>query len=97
LSRDAGSGGIIPFPQVYAISALDALRRGDPGFDRLMRRIGKKMEEIEMGKAAGVAGEISARLERIADPARLRNVPERGRLAARRFLEAIQRQLKTFS
>jgi len=96
MGRETGSKEIIPYPQVYAISALNALRRGDEGFDRLMRRVRKKIEEIEARKIAGVAGEISSWLEQIADPAGPRNITARARQAALRHLAEMKRMQKKF-
>ncbi|MFZ5634417.1 MAG: dynamin family protein [Bacillota bacterium] len=96
LGRDAGSSEIMPYPQVYAISALNALRNGDEGFDRLLRRIRKKIEEIETRKITLAAREIRECLEKIAgeDPAGQYNIPARARQAARRRLEELARMEK---
>lgn len=96
MGRETGSKEIMPYPQVYTISALNALRLGDEGFDRLMRRVRKKIEEIEARKIAGVAGDISSWLEQISDPAGPKNIPERVRQAARRYLGEMERLQRIF-
>ncbi|MCL6612025.1 MAG: dynamin family protein [Peptococcaceae bacterium] len=96
LGRDAGSKEIIPYPQVYTISALNALHRGDEGFDRLMRRVRKKTWETEARKVNGAAGEIKAWMEKITGPAGIKNMPERARQAALYYLGEIERLQKTY-
>ncbi len=93
LGSNAGTKEIIPYPQVYAISALNALRGGDDGFDRLMRRVRKKIGEIGARKTASAIGEIKACLESISapDPQRGRRISEGARQAAGHYLKEMDR------
>lgn len=98
LGHDTGSGEIIPYPQVYAISALNALHGGDDGFDRLLRRVRKKTEEIESRKVTGAIREVKACLENISapDPFKGLRVPDRARQAARHYLKELERLQKSY-
>ncbi|MFZ5646357.1 MAG: dynamin family protein [Bacillota bacterium] len=97
LSHSAGTGDILPYPQVYTISALNALRQGDDGFDRLLRRIRKKAADIEAGKMAEVAGELTDWLKKISsgESATGRQIiPEKTRRTARGYLARLEAILK---
>lgn len=96
LGHNNGSKEAIPYPQVYTISALNALRHGDDGFDRLLRRVQKKTGEIEGRKIIRDTAEISQWLKKISDPARQKNIPDRTRQAARYYLAELEKLQQTY-
>jgi len=95
LGRHSAPGEIIPYPQVYFISALKALRREDEGFDRMIRRLHKKIEEIQGRKAEEAIAGVNNWLEEISDPARQKNATQRARQAARHYRGELERILKS--
>ena len=97
LGQHTGTGDIAPYPQVYAISALNALHRGDEGFDRLLRRVRKKIADIEMVKITEATNGIVKWLKSIAsgDPSGGRqNIPVKARQTAGLYLEELKGILK---
>ncbi|MFZ5652639.1 MAG: dynamin family protein [Bacillota bacterium] len=97
LSNNAAAGEILPYPQVYAISALNALRRGDEGFDRLLRRVRKKAAGIEAAKMAEATDELTKWLQKISSgetAAGRRIIPEKARRTARGYLDRLEAILK---
>lgn len=96
VGSQAGPGEIIPYPQVYTISALNALRGSDEGFDRLLRRVRKKMEEIRARKITRATGGIKEWLEKAASPEGPGRAPGRARQAALYYLEELQRLLRSY-
>ena len=97
LGQHTGTGDIVPYPQVYAISALNALHRGDEGFDKLLRRIRSKITDIERVKITGITTEIVQCLKSIVSgdsAGRGPNVPVKARQAAGLYLEELKGILK---
>lgn len=97
ISYKSGTGGILPYPQVYTISALNALRQGDEGFDRLLRQIRKKAAGIEAGKMAEVTSELSKWLNKISSGESAMGsqiIPEKSRRTARRYLARLEEILR---
>jgi len=97
LGQHTGTGDIMPYPQVYAISALNALHRGDEGFDRLLRRVRKKIADIERVKITEATNGIVQWLKGIAsgDPSGGRqNIPVKARQKALFYLEELKGILK---
>ncbi|MHB8158856.1 MAG: dynamin family protein [Desulfocucumaceae bacterium] len=88
-----GTGGeIIPYPRAYAISALNALRHGDDGFERLLRRLRKITGDTGVGKMIGVIRDLELWLGKIAGgrTENRRIAPEKARQAALYYLEELK-------
>ncbi|HBV99077.1 MAG: hypothetical protein JL50_18490 [Peptococcaceae bacterium BICA1-7] len=87
-----GTNGLIPYPRVYAISALNALQRGDDGFERLLRQLRKKAEDTEAGKTARTAAELRGWLSGIASGTEGRSgIPHKTRQEALYYLGELER------
>lgn len=93
LGRDSTPAGIVPYPRVYAISALNALRGDDDGFNRLLRQLRKKVNNIETEKMAEVLDSIDQWLKNLSkrETERKNRLPERTRQAALYFMGEIKR------
>jgi GTPase Era involved in 16S rRNA processing len=97
LGQEAGLAGLIPYPQVYALSALNALRRGDDGFDRLLRQIAKKAQEKMAVQTAKTASELMQWLSAIAGRSEgRRRLPEKTRQEALYYLGELERFTRRF-
>lgn len=91
------SNGLVPYPRVYAISALNALHRGDDGFERLLRQLRKKAEDIETGKTARTAEELRGWLSGIASGTESRpGLPQKTRQEALYYLGELERLFRKF-
>lgn len=92
------SGGIIPYPQVYTISSLNAIRNRDDGFERLLRRLQKKIADIQNIKTSKVIQEVRECLQKIksGQSSGRYNTPASARQAAERYLGGLERIQKLF-
>ena len=91
------SNGLVPYPRVYAISSLNALQRGDDGFERLLRQLRKKAEDTETGKTARTAAELRGWLSGIANGTEGRpGLPQKTRQKALYYLGELERFARKF-
>lgn len=91
LVNGSGNGEVSPYPQVYAISALNALRHGDDGFNRLMRRIRKRITDMESGRTGLAVRQLSGWLEKVSSGEKNGRTftPGRAREAADHYLKEL--------
>ncbi len=93
MARAGDSNKILPYPQVYVISALNALHKQDEGYERLMRRIRKKSEEQEQSKVFQSVELIKKSLESVI---KYKEATEQARQTALHYLEELERLQKYY-